>query len=117
MLPWPHGLRGSQADIFATCKCAKTIRDQPVDRPVSATNHIAGAGRGDLCRVSCATAEKASALGGGNDFGSGLARTVEIAPAKRIDLAIGVGPLAVIINFVCRDDHDGSNCRAISGGL
>ena len=53
--------------------------------------------------------EEARAEARGHDLRCGLAGTVRIMAAQRVDLTIGILPFAIFIHLVGRDQHDGAD--------
>src|SRR5688572_29099885 len=86
---------------------ADGIRHNSVQGVVSSANDIASPGGGDRTETrSCLEERFPPAMD--YEFCSRLARGVRIEPAKRIILAIRVGPFAVLVAFVGRNHDQGT---------
>jgi len=77
--------------LAATDGSPHHIGNQPVSRPVSATDYVAGTSRGDTrVRASFTGAEEGLAKSGGNQFSSGLAAGIWIEAAQTVALPKGL---------------------------
>ena len=86
---------------------ANAIRHDAIERPVSATDHVAGTGRGHTDR-GVGTRKIGAPVGGHHELGRTLGGTVRIVTAHRVFLAVSMGPFAILVTLVGRDDDDGA---------
>src|ERR1035437_3454669 len=102
MLPWPHGERTADLKQLPRLPGANRVGDETILRPVTAADHIAGAGARH--RDALGTQEGIPVTGD-DDFTGRLAGAVRVSAAERIVFPVVPRRVSVTIDLVGRD-HD-----------
>jgi hypothetical protein len=101
MLPWPHRVRRADHRRLARLERADQIGHQPVERPVAAADHVAGAHGGE--QRAALRREVGTPIRRDRQLGRALAAAVGVVSAHRVGLAIGPDPFAILVAFVGGD--------------
>ena len=100
-------------------KSANQVRNQPILRPVSSANHIAGARscQRDMVFAQPVSREVGTAIGRTHNLRACLARRIRIMPAERVRFAVRTGPLLILVAFVRRHANHRAHARRFPHGL
>ena len=110
VLPRPERVRRANDEGRSAGKCADRVGYQAIFGPISTADNIPGPNRGNRRRGG--GGKEAAAERRDHELRASLAAAVRVAPAERIDFAIGPRPFSVFIALVASHDDNRAYLRA-----